>query len=105
MPTNEDEGTPMVLDEAASTINMSAASTETMSDMEMTEKPSPSEPVKKNSPCPCGSGLRFKKCCAAQEKRASRLTKMRQGAGSNVSNTSSRSDEPTMNGNFRVLHI
>ena len=38
------------------------------------------KPIQKNSPCPCGSGLRYKKCCLAKQKLASRLEKERRKA-------------------------
>ena len=33
--------------------------------------------IKKNSPCPCGSGLRYKKCCLASQKLAVRQERER----------------------------
>ena len=32
--------------------------------------------VKRSAPCPCGSGLRYKKCCLAKQKQAKRLDKI-----------------------------
>ena len=44
----------------------------------MNSKPDPPGEacVKKNAPCPCGSGLRYKKCCLAKQKHAARLERM-----------------------------
>lgn len=36
-------------------------------------KPEKPKPIRRNGPCPCGSGLRYKKCCYAREKAAERL--------------------------------
>ena len=33
-------------------------------------------PPKKSSPCPCGSGMKYKKCCFAREKSKKRLARM-----------------------------
>jgi hypothetical protein len=100
---NQNEGNQIALEEATSATTTSAASSDTLPDVVLSDKP-PSHPVTKNSPCPCGSGLRYKKCCAAKEKRASRLNRLRgQGTGSSVSNI--ERDEPTMDGKFRVLRI
>lgn len=103
---SHDEETEMMVEETTSTTNTSAASSET--DVDMSEKatpPPPSEPTKKNSPCPCESGLRYKKCCAAKLKHAARVKKLPQGNDSSAAKSTRGSDEPTMDGNFRVLRI
>jgi hypothetical protein len=56
-------------------------------------------PIKKSAPCPCGSGLRYKKCCQAKEKHAARLGKLK------MESPEDENEEVTMKGNFRVLHI
>jgi hypothetical protein len=77
--------------------------------------------VRKNSSCPCGSGLRYKKCCWAKEKHAARVRNLRRGAegghnsdgesqlaasSSDSKRTESRDDEPQeLHGGFRVLKI
>ena len=33
--------------------------------------------VKRSAPCPCGSGLRYKKCCMAKQKQAKRLDRIK----------------------------
>jgi SEC-C motif len=75
--------------------------------------------VKKNANCPCGSGLRYKKCCLAKAKHAARVRTLRGPAGSSSVNGSSscgsvadsRSEErddddrEELQGGFRVLKI
>jgi len=70
--------------------------------------------VKKQSQCPCGSNLRYRKCCMERDKqRAKKL--MRKNTGNSTSATTSEQsttsatsegdDEPAMDGDFRVLKI
>ena len=33
--------------------------------------------LKRSAPCPCGSGLRYKKCCLAKQKHATRIERLR----------------------------
>jgi hypothetical protein len=83
--------------------------------------------VKKGAICPCGSGLRYKKCCLAQSKREARLQRLREGRngtsyGERDSHPRSRSPPPKrlesnddddgdddrheeLQGGFRVLKI
>ena len=56
---------------------------------------------RKNDVCPCGSGLRYKKCCLAKEKHQARL-KARAG---NEPVDEKPEEMPEMSGNFRVLKI
>lgn len=58
---------------------------------------------RKNQPCPCGSNLRFKKCCLAKEKHQARLQLKQQC--SSQSTVEDDNNEPAMDGNFRVLRI
>ena len=67
--------------------------------------------TKKNDPCPCGSGRKYKKCCLAREKHAKRVQRMK---GANTDSHGEGSDDETtdkgvqvfeMNGDFRVLQI
>jgi hypothetical protein len=60
--------------------------------------------VKKSAPCPCGSGLRYKKCCWAKEKHAERLRKLRMDESVTEDSPASDDDEVTV-GSFRVMQI
>ena len=59
---------------------------------------------KKGASCPCGSGLKYKKCCFAKEKHEARLQKMK---GQDNTPVAAEESEETfeMYGNFRVLQI
>lgn len=115
--THEDEASEMILEETTSATNTSAGSCETSSDVipdvEMSEKASPlppSERTKKSSPCPCGSGLRFKKCCAAKGKPAATANVLPQqvpeSSAANASSSNGEEEvEPSIDGTFRVFHI
>lgn len=75
----------------------------------MLEEPPPAKSPKKNDPCPCGSGLRYKKCCLeiAKSKERARKWKAKQQADE-VAMEDSPEDEETkerMEGGFRVLKI
>lgn len=59
--------------------------------------------VKKNAPCPCGSGLKYKKCCLAKQKSQKRLQRMQENNALGEDET--EEDEEEMTGNFRVLKI
>jgi hypothetical protein len=92
------------------TISMSSS----MSDLSVTDTDKPNakavKPPKKNAPCPCGSGKRYKKCCLAREKHAGRVEKMKEEAAKNGDRSmeedkSAEDQEVTMKGNFRVLQI
>ena len=68
-------------------------------------------PMKKNAQCPCGSNLKYKKCCLAKEKRAARLKRMKENSSDRDTNDSSSQEEvkeasgiETKCG-FRVLNI
>lgn len=75
------------------------------------EEEKPAKPPKKNEPCPCGSGLRYKKCCLATDKSKERARKWKAKHGSTRSDDnaamegSNDEDEEKMDGNFRVLKI
>lgn len=64
-----------------------------------------SKPLKKNDTCPCGSGLRYKKCCLAREKHAKRLESMKNKNSSGEDNAGEKQQDYEMKGNFRVLQI
>eukprot|EP00934_Nitzschia_sp_Nitz4_P003945 Nitzschia sp. Nitz4//scaffold88_size82704//21611//24445//NITZ4_005286-RA/size82704-processed-gene-0.47-mRNA-1//1//CDS//3329559476//3935//frame0 len=51
--------------------------------------------------CPCGSGLRYKKCCLAKKKHAARLEKLNPKPTTAACNV----QEVEMKGNFSVLQI
>jgi hypothetical protein len=77
---------------------------------EDTEVEPPPKPPKKNDPCQCGSGLRYKKCCLVIDKSKQRAQKWKAKHGSVKSddNPMEGSDdraEEKMDGNFRVLKI
>jgi hypothetical protein len=73
--------------------------------------PSKDKVPKKNDSCPCGSGLRYKKCCWAKEKHLERLKKLHGGRDEEETTTTTNkllgdnNDELTMDGHFRVLKI
>ena len=58
-------------------------------------------PPKRGSPCPCGSGLTYKKCCFAREKAKKRVAK------TNTSDAQSEEDKKKEEfiGEFKVLNI
>jgi hypothetical protein len=60
--------------------------------------------VKKSAPCPCGSGLRYKKCCWAKQKHAERLRKLRVDESTTECLPSSDEEEDPA-GCFRVMKI
>lgn len=70
------------------------------------------KPPKKKSACPCGSGLRYKKCCLEADKSKERARKWKAKHGSDTSDdhamegdSNDDENEEKMGGNFRVLKI
>ena len=68
-------------------------------------------PPKKSSPCPCGSGLKYKKCCFAREKSKKRLARMNHNGDDDnddkekeVSDGEEEKKEEFI-GDFKVLNI
>jgi hypothetical protein len=61
------------------------------------------ETTKKSAPCPCGSGLRYKKCCFASKSHVKRLHRM-QDSEKRDANVESE-HQPKMDGTFRVMTI
>lgn len=67
--------------------------------------------VKKNDPCPCGSALKYKKCCWAKERHAARLRKMKghdkDTATATEEDESDDEENPVapMTGDFRAIKI
>jgi hypothetical protein len=114
------------------TVGGDAPSAETIGSEELPPGAAPSafrpdKRVTKNSSCPCGSGLRYKKCCWPKERHAVRVRALRGEKGGRNSSACSRSesndgslapssdskrtesrddDEPQeLQGGFRVLKI
>eukprot|EP00551_Chaetoceros_affinis_P004351 CAMPEP_0203668668 /NCGR_PEP_ID=MMETSP0090-20130426/5238_1 /ASSEMBLY_ACC=CAM_ASM_001088 /TAXON_ID=426623 /ORGANISM="Chaetoceros affinis, Strain CCMP159" /LENGTH=430 /DNA_ID=CAMNT_0050533167 /DNA_START=163 /DNA_END=1455 /DNA_ORIENTATION=+ len=67
--------------------------------------------IKRNDVCPCGSGLRYKKCCLAKEKSRIRLEKFREKHGLNSENNmddggcNDSISRTEIEGGFAVLNI
>lgn len=65
--------------------------------------------LKKNDPCHCGSGLRYKKCCLSAQKRSERLGKWKaKYAGETTGSDTAPSEDDSsaeMDGQFAVLKI
>ena len=84
-------------------------------DKHQQEKQRPEKTLRKNDPCPCGSGLRYKKCCLAAEKSKVRAAKWKEKHGTNgddgeavpVNDGGGDNDDETdkVEGSFRVLNI
>lgn len=69
-----------------------------------------SKALRRNDPCPCGSGLRYKKCCLAIEKSRARSARWKEKNGESEDATricdGDESDwEHEMEGHFRILKI
>ena len=70
----------------------------------------PEKTLRKNNPCPCGSGLRYKKCCLAAEKSKARAAKWKEKHGINgddgeAGKNDSEGETDEVEGSFRVLKI
>lgn len=67
------------------------------------------KPTKRSSPCPCGSGRRYKKCCWAKERSESRNRKQKEktgrGSGGDARMQHREESAIVMKGKFRVLQI
>lgn len=63
------------------------------------------KPVKKNAPCPCGSGLRYRKCCWETNKSKERAWTWRQKRGGLTEESDNEEDTVGIDGNFKVLKI
>lgn len=66
------------------------------------------KPTKKNSPCPCGSGLKYRKCCYDANKSKERAKKWKDRILSGVGNPSSeRLSEhvDVIEGDFKAIKI
>ena len=58
---------------------------------------------KKNDPCSCGSGVKYKKCCLKREKHATRLEKMQ--ANNSQSDEEEEKKTEKVEGGFRIMKI
>ena len=58
--------------------------------------------VKKSAPCPCGSGLKYRKCCSTKARSQSKPQKNREKSEDRLSDND---EETQMKGNFRLLQI
>lgn len=68
------------------------------------------KPPKKSAPCPCGSGLKYRKCCLDSAKRKKRIHKWKTEQDHDNVAMEDIDDEnkavlPVMEGGFRVLKI
>lgn len=95
--------------------------TERTTDMDVTaeSKQTPQPPpaakttkvIKKSAPCPCGSGLKYRKCCQAEQKNGSKKAQKTNNRGrteeeeDKQETTNCIPTETTMKGKFRVLEI
>lgn len=64
--------------------------------------------IKRSAPCPCGSGLRYKKCCLAKQKQTKRTEqqrKRRDPEGEHFSEATSQDETSQDNNIFRVVAI
>jgi len=66
------------------------------------ESKSRNRPPTRGSSCPCGSGLKYKKCCMASEKSKKRISKHMKN---NDSNYDDEKKEDSFIGDFKVLTI
>jgi uncharacterized protein YchJ len=108
-----------VIEKSDATVNENSDTTMSTADASMSElsvddkdgadeKQKSTKPPKKSAPCPCGSGLRYKKCCHAKDKHAARVEKMNREDDKNgecAMKEDSEEQDVTMKGNFRVLQI
>lgn len=65
--------------------------------------------VKKAAPCPCGSGMKYKKCCLAKQKRATKVKRLKGPEGNQedrAKDAEPESEEPLKSrGQFQVVSI
>mmetsp|Transcript_6422 Transcript_6422/g.18347 ORF Transcript_6422/g.18347 Transcript_6422/m.18347 type:complete len:166 (-) Transcript_6422:880-1377(-) len=74
---------------------------------EQTTDTGPTKTVKRSAPCPCGSGLRYKKCCLAKQKQAIRVERLRakQQHEDGALSTDTEEEETKSPEMFRVVAI
>lgn len=95
------------------TININEGDSTVTNAKDEQQKQHPEKILRKNHPCPCGSGLRYKKCCLATEKSKARAAKWKEKQGilrdddNNGEPEDGNSDYDTdkVGGSFRVLKI
>jgi OTU domain-containing protein 3 len=64
------------------------------------------KPAKKNDPCPCASGVKYKKCCWTTDKSKERARKWKQKHGlAEESDDDAEADNIEIDGGFKVLKI
>lgn len=61
--------------------------------------------TKGKDPCPCKSGLRYKKCCQAKDKSIERSKKIMETKNGTEESDDSSEEETVLDGNFKVLRI
>ena len=61
--------------------------------------------VKRSAPCPCGSGLRYKKCCLAKQKQATRTERLKKANRQVEGEYLSQENENRSQDMFRVVTI
>jgi len=62
-----------------------------------------SRPPTRGSSCPCGSGLKYKKCCMSKDKMTKRAAKHKQLTG--VAPTDEEKEVDEFVGGFKLMHI
>jgi len=61
--------------------------------------------VKRSAPCPCGSGLRYKKCCLAKQKETTRMDRMKAKKQCDEDGMSDVNDDRRSQEMFRIVAI
>ena len=63
--------------------------------------------LKRSAPCPCGSGLRYKRCCLAKQKHATRMERLKAESQCDEGDLSGSDEGETLlsPGIFRVVSI
>ena len=63
--------------------------------------------IKRSAPCPCGSGLRYKKCCLARQKHAIRMERLKSNKQCEEDGLSGSEEGETISprGQFQIVSI
>jgi hypothetical protein len=61
--------------------------------------------IKRSAPCPCGSGLRYKKCCLAKKKHATRMEMLKAKKQVEDEDLTERNEDRRSPQMFRVVTI
>ena len=88
------------IEDVTNSLSKSAISTE----LEKTEIAIPKN-VKRSAPCPCGSGLRYKKCCLAKQKHAKRMERLKGRGQFEEDDLSEENENRGCQETFRVVTI